>query len=359
MIIFGMLTYLKESKDLMLGFLGKFLGSRDEDFGTVNRWGPDVLTRLREFTSRGKMIRGGLVRFTHDMYSGKCREDAVAAGAAMELFQSAFLVHDDIMDRDDTRRGAPALHAQYSASSAREGLVDAARIGEALGICAGDISIFLAFDILSRLETGEPAKSRLLARFCRELEYVGLAQMADVHHGASGESLSRGEILDLYRYKTGRYTFSLPFAAGLILAGRGEPLVERFIHLGEKMGILFQIKDDELGIWADEAELGKPVGSDISENKKTIYREILFQRAEPEARGKLAGLYGGKDLSPGDVSFVRGELERLGVKREIAELSDKLAGEARELIHSLPDDTAPIWKSRLSELLDYNLKRGK
>ncbi len=354
-----MLAFLAETKKAMLGFLDDFFTEVGEDYGKINRWGPDTLPRLRDFLSGGKMIRGGLVRFTHDMHRGLALGDAVAAGAAMELFQSAFLIHDDIMDRDLVRRGKPSVHAQYRSLCAAEGLRDADRVGEALGICAGDIAIFLAFEILASLRSDPGTACRLLRLFSRELQYVGLAQMADVHNGASDRPISREETLAMYRYKTGRYTFSLPFAAGLVLAGAGEAAVDDFTRLGETLGLLFQIKDDELGIWGREAELGKPVGSDVAENKKTLYREILFRRAAGPARDRLAAVFGGPAPSAADLDFVREQLETSGVRGEVAALVDGLSAEAGRLITSLAAGKGEPWREMLEELLAFNLGRTK
>lgn len=365
-----MFAYMKSVKDELVRYLETFFAALGPDYAGLNTWdwslpaaaasqgspGRDALKRLFDYTAGGKMLRGALVSFTHDMYAGSCRGAAVAAGAAMELFQSAFLIHDDIMDRDNLRRGKPAMHAQYSGLAHSAAIQDPAHMGEALGICAGDLAIFLAFDILSSLEAGAETKTRLAARFCRELQYVGLAQMADVWQGARAGGAEIEDILALYRCKTGRYTFSLPFAAGLILAGQEEKLVEHFVLLGEKMGILFQIKDDELGLWADEKELGKPVGSDIAENKKTLYREILFARAEEDTRKKLAAIFG-KQPSPGEISIVLEKMDALGVRGEVAHKAGLLHKEASALIDALPP--AGIWTDRLRQLLDYNLNRGK
>jgi geranylgeranyl diphosphate synthase type I len=292
------------------------------------------------------------------MYGGAFPEEAIAAGAAMELFQSAFLIHDDIMDRDETRRGKPAIHSQYAALAREGSLQDSTHIGEALGICAGDMALFIAFDILSGLAIEGGAKSRLLSRFCRELEYVGLAQMADVYQGASDSGVSPENILGLYRYKTGRYTFSLPFAAGLILAGQEEKLVDRFVLLGEKMGVLFQIKDDELGLWANEKELGKPVGSDIAENKKTLYRQILFDRAGAAVKKKLEGIFGSPAPSPQDIAFVLEQMEAFNVRAGAAETASAFYREAETLIAGLPPGNNALWIRRLRDLLDYNMRRG-
>ncbi|MDR1315962.1 MAG: polyprenyl synthetase family protein, partial [Spirochaetales bacterium] len=328
-----MFAYMKTAKTRLIRFLEACFAGIGPDYGKVNSWGKDTLRRLFDYTCGGKMIRGGLVGFTHDMYGGKYSGAAVAAGAAMELFQSAFLIHDDIMDRDETRRGRPAMHAQYRRLAADASLHEAGHLGEALGICCGDLALFVAFDILCGLEVDSGVKGRLLSRYCRELEYVGLAQMEDVWQGASPAETAREDILALYRCKTGRYTFSLPFAAGLILADQDEKLVNHFVLLGEKMGILFQIKDDELGLWAEEKELGKPVGSDISENKKTLYREILFARAGGAAKKKLETLFGAETVGDGDIDFVRGEMESLGIREEVAKIAHNFYGEALDMIN--------------------------
>jgi geranylgeranyl diphosphate synthase type I len=352
-----MFAYMAEAIEELIKYLRAFFDGLGPDYDGVNSWGRDALTRLLDYTCGGKMLRGSLVGFTHDMYAGGCHEAAVAAGAAMEIFQSAFLIHDDIMDRDERRRGKPAIHAQYMGIALADGLYDPAHMGEALGICAGDLALFIAFDMLSRAPGEAPAKARLLSRFCRELEYVGIAQMADVWQGARKEGAAPEEILGLYRYKTGRYTFSLPFAAGLILAGQNEECVNHFVLLGEKMGVLFQIKDDELGLWADEKELGKPVGSDIAENKKTLHREILFARADEKTREKLAAIFGKDPVTREDAGFVRDRMDELGVRAEAARTAQKLYLEAAALIDSLPPRRP--WTDRLRQLLDYNMSRSK
>jgi geranylgeranyl diphosphate synthase type I len=353
-----MLNYLKDSRELLLRFFDSFFLGLDADYRKINRWGPDVLARMNSFVTGGKMVRGSLVRLTHDMSEGTHGDEAIAAGAAMELFQAAFLIHDDIMDRDVTRRGKPSVHAQYAEVAENEAVDDSLHIGEALGICAGDVALFLAFEILGTLNVNGEIKGKLLYNFCRELEYVGLAQMADVYHGAGRDAVSRENILALYRYKTGRYTFSLPFTAGLILAGRDDAVIEQFTLLGEKLGIIFQIKDDELGLWAHEEELGKPVGSDISENKKTLYREILFERARDDDKKRLLKIFGNKKIGPGDIGYIRSLLESSGTRNEVENLTNRFSEEVRTIIRSLPA-TQPLWKDRLLELLDYNRQRTK
>ena len=177
----------------------------------------------------------------------------------MELFRTGLLVHDDIMDRDTLRRGMPTIHASYSTELEREGVAESGRIGEALGICAGDACYFEAFAQLARALAGNPRGGEIQA-FCAEiLSEVVVAQMADVRWGASGGEPSEEDILAMYRCKTARYSFSLPLAAGALSAAAdaGAALAGPLTALGERLGILFQLRDDELGLFGDESATGK------------------------------------------------------------------------------------------------------
>ncbi|HUJ73417.1 MAG TPA: polyprenyl synthetase family protein, partial [bacterium] len=195
-----------------------FLEKRDE-LARVNPLGRDAAERLVEFTLRGKMIRGCLVHLGWSLGGGTGAvvpadgaASVVAAGAAMELFQSGLLVHDDIMDRDPVRRGLPSIFQQYAQAAGREGHADPAHVGQAQGICAGDVACFMAFELLARVRA--PALRDVLALCARELSAVGIAQMQDVAWGASKDGVKVDDILAMYRYKTGRYSFALPLAAG-------------------------------------------------------------------------------------------------------------------------------------------------
>jgi geranylgeranyl diphosphate synthase type I len=148
--------------------------------------------------------------------------EALPLACALELFHAAFLIHDDIMDGDAVRRGKPSMHAQ---------------VGESVALSIGDMAIFCGYDVLSHLG------QELVSYISRELANVTVAQMHDVY---PREEQTRDALLHTYTYKTARYTFSLPLAAGAILAGAPGETIAQLERLGESMGILFQIRDDEL-----------------------------------------------------------------------------------------------------------------
>ncbi len=214
--------------------LDEFLKKKEKELSKINPWGRDAIKRLRVFAKRGKTLRGALVILSYLLKQKKVSREAIAAAAAMELAHSSLLIHDDIMDEDFWRRGRKTIFAQYAALAPKR--KKARRFGESMGICAGDLGFFLAFEILPE---------RLRPVFAKELAAVCTGQMQDVYF-VSGGRAGRAEVLRMYRYKTARYTFSLPFLMGGVLAGLPASLLEELEKFGELCGIVFQLRDDEL-----------------------------------------------------------------------------------------------------------------
>jgi geranylgeranyl diphosphate synthase type I len=275
----------------------------------------------------------------------------------MELLQSSFLIHDDIMDRDEVRRGAPTVFSQYAALGTQRRLPDPVRFGDSHAICAGDVAFFFAFDILSRLEIPAELLRQVLAISNRAVMETCVAQMQDVYFGSlpAGASVAEEDVLRVYHYKTGRYTFTLPLQTGAVLAGCRGRVLESLETLGELFGVIFQIKDDEIGLFGNEGDIGKPVGSDVEEGKKTLFYAYLYEAAGEEQKKELTRLFG----SDGDgVHRVRRLVEELGVRTRVeAKLAD-LADRARQEIARLPD-AGQEGRDLLTALLDYNLRRAR
>jgi len=350
-------NYFQKARTRLLDDLDEFLSAKRRDLAGLRPWGSDVIRRLAEFTRKGKMLRGGLVSLGCEMAGGRVSRAAVRAGTAFELIQSGLLIHDDIMDRDARRRGAPSIHEQYARLAQGPGLSDAAHFGTSMAICAGEIAIFLAFEALAGL-TG-PAKNAAFVQklFAAEFGRVGLGQMRDIQAGACGLPLRERDVLNIYRYKTARYSFSLPLAAGWALAGGRASVRPRLERLGEYLGLVFQIKDDELGLFGDEKYLGKPVGSDIRQGKKTlIYLGLLERAAGPES-DRLSAVFGRPDASDRDVLYVRKLAERLGVREDAQRIMERFGRRAAAAVRELPIEKK--FRAVLQGLLDYSLTRGR
>jgi geranylgeranyl diphosphate synthase type I len=358
-----MFSYFQARKHEISEYLRAFFDEKADALTRVNPLGRDLCERLHAFSLRGKMILGGLVSLGCSVAAGAgCTGERrilnTASGAAMELLQSGLLIHDDIMDRDTVRRGLKSVFYQYAELAEGRGIADSYHLGESLGVCAGDVAYFLAFEILGGLAAPPEVQRELVALTARELGYVGVAQMQDIFAGAGGAALADEEVLKLYLYKTGRYTFSLPLMAGGVLGGGGPELLANLERLGEALGVIFQLKDDEIGLFGDAAETGKPVGSDIKEGKKTLYFGYLRRRAGAEEQQRLESIFGNPEIGEEEVQYVRRLVESLGIRREIQGRADKLADSSRDLIDAVAPSGSPD-REVLRGLLDYSLARTR
>ncbi|MFO8041979.1 MAG: polyprenyl synthetase family protein [Alkalispirochaeta sp.] len=345
-------THLTEARRYVATHLADYIDTARTQTLTFAPWGEDVATRLTEYSLRGKMIRGALVGFAYRLFlpEGDLPPACVEAGVAMELLQSFLLIHDDIMDQDELRRGGPAIHSQYAAIAPdRE---RAAQYGLSMGVCGGDISAFLAMERLATMDADESMRNRIVALVAREISLVGLAQMQDVHHGYV-EDAPDAEILKVYTYKTGRYTFSLPLMIGAILAGADESAIQGLARFGEQAGRIFQIRDDQLGLFGSGSDIGKPEGSDIREDKKTPFRNALMRLLPADAPVRRA--FGANSLTAADVHAVRVALEEYGIQAEVDRQVAADEQAARQEIAALALE--PQGTRALEELLEYNLNR--
>jgi geranylgeranyl diphosphate synthase, type I len=348
-----------------------------------------ILDHLGRYASSGKMLRGILGRLGADLFTwnnskpGGMSPGLVRLCAALELFQAGLLAHDDIMDQDELRRGKPTLHKSFEAieRSAASTLAstpasapakgtqksgcdpDFRRLGESKGICAGDIFFFEAWRLVSEavneaaIDPGLAAT--LSARFSRELVDVCLAQMADVRFGSLDFFPSIEEVLEVYTYKTARYTITLPLAAGAVFAGRSDAL-QAIEAIGAPLGIVFQLQDDYLGLFGDEKELGKPIGSDLREGKKTPYMVALLPRLSLAERTGFFDIFGKDDPGRDEIDYIRGLVAAHGVDGEIRSMIDVQAERTRSALDAFARDIPGFSAEAfclLSDFIDYSISR--
>lgn len=316
----------------------------------LHPWSSDVLERVFDFSEKGKLLRGALVIFSARTQGVEINNDILRTAAAMELIHSSLLIHDDIMDKDTWRRGNRSVYSAYEQLAIEKDLYNPAHLGVSMGVGVGDITFFLVFEIISGLES--PSKDTLIKIFSHELIQVGFGQLDDLWP----LSISKERILELYKYKTGRYSFSLPMMMGAILAGTEKTDLEPYIHFGESMGPLFQIADDLLGIYGSQEEIGKPVGSDIRDGKQTLYWYLLMEKATNEEKLQLLSFFG-KEANAYDISVVINLIEKHGIDKELLLIVDMLKSKANMTIATLPID--PDSQAILRTLVTYVTTRSK
>jgi len=317
----------------------------------------DTLIKLEPFTLNGKLLRGVLLLLAYEMHGGKLNNNVFNAAAAIELTHSGFLIHDDIMDRDRLRRGLPTIYEQYRLMGEKLKTKDSLNFGQSLAICAGDLMFFMAMELLTKTITNNLQLKKIQETFNSIVYGVLSGQMLDVYYGSAGLEPTHQTVMDIYRYKTAFYSFSLPFKIGASLSNQTDKNIKVLEKLGEYLGLIFQIKDDEMGIYGDEKIIGKPIGSDIRENKKTLLRALLYEKSSQVEKEKLNQLFGKPTVSKEDVNFIIMQLDNKNIRQKINNILKTLVQKTERLIKKLSCEEK--YKQLLRELIEYNLKRNK
>lgn len=342
---------------------------------------------MEDFACAGKMLRGALAQLGARMVRAEppaarsaadldgpaldapLHDQATRLAAGLELLQAGLLVHDDIMDHDELRRGKPTLHMRAARRISEQkpdlGAADRLKAAEAQGICVGDLFFFLAWKELAQ------TPSEISSLVAKEHAAVTLAQMRDVEFGYDSAYPSLSDVLDMYRLKTARYTVALPLAAGARLAisraaghplGKAVPgaLLSALEAFGEAMGIVFQIQDDRLGLFGDAKTLGKPVGSDLKEGKKTPYILALLPKLSAEERSSLFSFFGAPSVQPEDIHWLRSRLVAYGIDDEMRVLADTYTARALASLQGISAtggvDTSAL--RLLEEFIAYSASRS-
>jgi geranylgeranyl diphosphate synthase type I len=324
-------TYLVQKKILIQKYILDFLSEKE----TVL----DLGKRLKEFIPSGKMIRGALTLFSYEMFGGKEINNMLPVAAAIECIHAGLLIHDDIMDNDLKRRGKPTIFAQYQRDVQHKSN-NPLGYGQGMGICSGDFAFFLGYELLGKSQF----ETKLLSQ---ELQKVIFGQMQDFYFGQSVAEPTLEEIFSIYRNKTARYTFSLPFLLGAVATKQDDHILSQLSKLGEKIGLIFQIKDDEIGLFGHENKTGKPVGSDIRENKKTLIRYYLYSLSNQEQK---------KILDSKNIKAIITLAKKLKVEEKIKNHINSLEQEAKHIIQTLP--VSQKNKQFLFDLVSFVQKRN-
>ncbi|MDQ3704394.1 MAG: polyprenyl synthetase family protein [Chloroflexota bacterium] len=295
---------------------------------------------------RGKALRPLLVLLCCGAVGGN-EDQALPAAAAVEVFHTWTLVHDDIIDRDDTRRGRPTVHAMYRDHARSEhghDEPDAAHYGTSVAILAGDLQQAWTYGLLADLANRGVALPLVLELIDRMAGHLtpGLleGEMLDVQYSLMpAEELDEERILHMLTMKTGTLLeYAAWCGAKIGLGGAPDPhgLPAKLGRFASLCGTAFQLHDDLLGLTADESRLGKPVGSDIREGKRTLIVYKALSRASQAERRVLLSTLGKSDASPSEVEQVLAILHSTGACAEVAGLARGFVDQALTLLDSVP-----------------------
>lgn len=345
--------YLAEYSNNTQSILRDFFSIKLRDAKHIGQLPRVVLERFMLIALKGKRIRGALFCLGFDAGGGTIDKNVLLASLSVELFQTGGLVQDDIVDRDDTRRGVPALHKQLQefATSGNPSF------GDSLTIFMGDIAMFYAFELIANSPFPATHVQSAIAAFSRFASTTCYGQMLDIANTFNGDK-SEKDILSVMRWKTCEYTGVMPLVLGALLSGSSDTkklaALERY---GQALGWAFQIQDDILGIFGDEKVTGKPVGNDLREGKYTLLMLYLSKNGTEKQKELLKKFLGNKRATMEDIAFIQQALKYSGAYDHVVGLGKQYVEEG---LKEIPDITQnKKTQAILSSLLSYMLERMK
>ncbi len=280
----------------------------------------------------GKLIRPSLILFTTEELGGNV-EQAIPAAIGLELVHNFSLIHDDIQDHDEVRRGRKTVWSLY---------------GIAQAINAGDLMQALA------VAQGACAGKEIVAALVEAT--VAMIEGQGLDLAFEEEEVDVASYLDMIDKKTGAL-IRCAFRMGGLLAGSPIDVVQDLVEMGRDLGRAFQIRDDLLGIWGNGTVTGKPQGSDIRRRKKSLPVSMAFAQACSEDRDFLTEVYSREEIEDEDAERVIALMERANVRQTCEEQVNAHLAQARAQLATIPFPERG--RKEMNELIDYLVRRKR
>lgn len=300
---------------------------------------PDLIDGVAGLMARGgKRLRPALVYYTYRACGGTSDETALPVAMSTELLHTYLLIHDDIMDHAEVRRGQPSAHVRFREAHRARGLQgDAQDFGRSVAILLGDLAHTYAVELFLSAAPGSTRSSELARCFsamCQEVIGGQYLELLIAQRGGRQES-GEAELLSILRLKSGLYTADRPIQLGALLADASPALLDGLSRYGAAVGEAFQLQDDLLGMFGDAGTVGKPVGADLKEGKFTFLIHHALAAASPEEREVLEAALGDPGLSDGEVERARRLLETTGARAAVERMVAERLDAARAALASL------------------------
>ena len=288
----------------------------------------------------GKRLRAAFLYWGYRAGGGQDTAAIIRAATAMEFFQAAALLHDDVMDDSDTRRGMPAAHRRLADEHAAAGWAGSGdRFGIAGAILGGDLCLIWSDELFST--SGLPVAELTRARpvFDRMRTQLIGGQFLDVLESARGwDELTTDQRVararTVIRYKSAKYSIEHPLLIGATAAGVSAQDHDALSAYGLDLGEAFQLRDDLLGVFGDPAHTGKPAGDDLREGKRTVLVALALDQASPSTVTLFDKLLGKPDLDEPGVDELRDAIAASGAPARAEQMILDLSASARTALHT-------------------------
>ncbi|MDF8265806.1 polyprenyl synthetase family protein [Luteipulveratus flavus] len=339
------------------------LKSQQEVLAPVGPATDILMAAATDLLSGGKRLRAAFFYWGYRALGGVDSDELVRAAAAMEMFQAAALIHDDVMDDSDTRRGAPAVHRRIEVLHRDSGWQgDSARFGAAGAVLTGDLCLTWTDEMYATSGLPEPELARGRALFDAMRTQLMGGQFLDVLEAALGwEGSSTDERVararHVARVKSARYTVEQPLLIGALCAGADEATAGHLSAYGLALGEAFQLRDDLLGVYGDPQQTGKPAGDDLREGKRTVLIAYALDRLAAAQTERFESVFGRPDLDEAEVATVRETISDTGAVEQVEDLITALARSAQDAL-AQATSLEPAAREALEELIGISTARS-
>lgn len=354
---------LGEYKVRIERFLEKYLDEKISALQKVDYLGGEAGKYLKDFIlpkkMSGKRLRAAFTYYGYRAAGGGDGNSILYASAGMEILHNFFLVHDDIIDKSETRHNEPTINKRFEIAYEKRGLItgfsneEKSHIASSMAIIVGDICCALAYEALidSGFEHDKIIKG--LKMMHDVIKVTAIGEVLDIYKPVEYKPVenkpvekwaTEDEIRQIHLLKTAKYTFECPLQLGAILQGTSPEFLDSLSEYAIPVGIAFQIRDDILGIFGEEKKLGKPVGSDIREGKQTLLLTKALEKASPAQRKRITGLVGKSTVTRADMQDVQEIMRETGSLKYSEDKTESLTEKGKMALDklALPGDIKDI-----------------
>ena len=307
----------------------------------------------RFIRSKGKRARPVLFVIGYLGFAKKEVPGLYTSALSLELLHDFMLVHDDIIDKSDTRRGSPSMHA--SLNKYLESIKNIKFSGQDLAIVVGDIMYAIGLHAFLKVKENPLHKEKAMKRLIEAAIYTGSGEFLELIYGIKDiAKITKDDIYKVYDLKTAHYTFASPLVIGSTLAGASIAEVNKLFRYGACLGRAFQIKDDILGMFGREKEIGKSTLTDLKEAKKTILVWQAYRNSANIEREIIKNILTKKTVTRGDLQTMRRIVKESGALNYAQNQIWVLLKKANLILRS--SHMAALYKGTLNEYSQGLLK---
>ncbi len=358
--------------DLVQSRIVEFISSRETILSQVGSGLDPFAAFSREFLSGGKRFRARFCYWGwqsvsdapahHDTAGNASLSDVVSVASSLEIFHAAALIHDDIIDNSDTRRGAPSAHRRFERLHEDGGWDgDPEAYGRAAATLLGDLLLGWSDELLDEAldSCSRPIARTARAEFNRMRTEVTAGQYLDILEERAWRSHSEDSQLSRAQqvliYKSAKYSVESPLALGGLLAGATEAQLSSLRAFGLPLGVAFQLRDDLLGVFGDTSVTGKPSGDDLREGKRTVLIALTRAAIPAPARRILDELLGDPGLTDDQVASLQATIRDSGAVDQLEAMIENNVSRAVAALDSAP--LSPAATAQLRALADAVTRR--